>query len=131
MLLSRGKITTKTNGRLFIMKKHSLLWWICIGWWWYLCIAWWLYPVKWLLLKKFSNLADTDNTNQYQLIRETKKEIIDFLKKSDGNTALQVDVKKSLSGRLIPYFDDAVHELYEDGKIKTLKDGSRIRLELV
>lgn len=47
-------------------------------------------------------------------MRETEESIIDFLKKSDGGTALQVDVKKSLSGRLIPYFDDAVHNLYEN-----------------
>lgn len=64
-------------------------------------------------------------------MRETEEGIIDFLEKSNGGTALQVDIKKSLSERLKPYFDDAVHELYENGKIKTLKDGNRIRLELV
>jgi hypothetical protein len=56
--------------------------------------------------------------------------IIDFMK-SSGGTALQTDVKKGISKKLEPYFDDAVHELYQNGKIKTLKDGSRIRLELV
>ena len=114
------------------MKKHSLLWWLCIGWWWWLGFAWWVYPIKYLLLRKFSNASsDAYNHNYYQLMWETKESIIDFLKKSDGSTALQVEIKKSLSGRLVPYFDDAVHELYEDGILKTLKDGNRIRLELV
>lgn len=72
-----------------------------------------------------------DNDSWYQLMRETKKSIIDFLEESNEGTALQVDIKKSLSKRLVPYFDDAVHELYENGQIKTLKDGNRIRLELV
>lgn len=111
------------------MKKHGLLWWICIGWWWYLCIAWWLYPIKWLLQQKPSDVS-SDSDDVY-LMRETEEGIIDFLKKSNGGTALQVDVKKSLSGKLTPYFDDAVHELYENGKIKTLKDGNYIKLELV
>lgn len=110
------------------MKKHSLSWWLFIGWWWYLCVAWWLYPIKWFLSGKLSN-ASSDNDNQYRLMRETEESIIDFLEKS-GGTTLQVDIKKSLSGRLTPCFDDAVHELYENGKIKTLKDGNRIRLEL-
>lgn len=61
---------------------------------------------------------------------ETMESIIDFMK-SSGGTALQTDVKKGISKKLEPYFDDAVHELYQNGKIKTLKDGSRIRLELV
>lgn len=112
------------------MKKHSLSWWIFIGWWWYLCVALWLYPIKWFLSGKLSNVSlDADNDNQYRLMRETEENIIDFLEKS-GGTALQVDIKKSLPGRLMPCFDAAVHELYENGKIKTLKDGNRIRLEL-
>lgn len=112
--------------------KHGVVWWIFIGWWWYLCIAWWLYPIKWFLSRKSSNTSsNADNDNWYQLIRESKEYIIEFLEKSNDGTALQVDIKKSLSNRLVPYFDDAVHELYEDGQIKTLKDGNRIRLELV
>ena len=101
--------------------KHGIVWWIFIGWWWYLCIAWWLYPIKWILSKKSSN---RDNKDVYQLKRETAESIIDFLKNS-GGTALQTDIKKSISKKLEPY------ELYQNGKIKTLKDGSRIRLELV
>ena len=110
-----------------LFMKHSVLWWVFIGWWWYICIAWWFYPIKWILSKKSSS---KDNKDIYQLKCETMESIIDFMK-SSGGTALQTDVKKGISKKLEPYFDDAVHELYQNGKIKTLKVGSRIRLELV
>ena len=110
--------------------KHSVLWWIFIGWWWYIGIAWWFYPIKWILSKKFSDKDNKDNEDIWQLIPETKESIMDFIKES-GGTALQTDVKKGIPRRLEPYFDNAVHDLYQDGKIKTSKDGSRIRLELV
>lgn len=116
--------------------KHSILWWIFIGWWWYIGIAWWFYPIKWILSKKFSDKDNrdytdtTDYTNTYQLRRETAENIMDFIKNA-GGTALQTDVKKNISRKLEPYFDDAVRDLYQNGKIKTSKDGNRIRLELV
>ena len=97
--------------------KHGAAWWILIGWWWYLCFAWWVYPIKWFLSRKSSNSAEGH--------------IINFLRNSSGGTALQVDVKRTLPGDLTPYFDQAVHELYQNGKIKTSKEGGRIRLELV
>lgn len=74
--------------------KHSVDWWIFIGWWWYLCVAWWLYPIKWLLSRKSSNVSldtDNDNDNWHQLMLEAKETIIDFLEKSNDGTALQVD----------------------------------------
>lgn len=111
------------------MKKHSISWWIFIGWWWYLLFAWWIYPLKWWLRKSKDETSITDDS--YRLVRETKETVLDILKKSDSGTALQVDVKRNLPGRLAAYFDEAVHGLYEDGKIKTSKDGSRVRLELV
>ena len=88
--------------------------------------------IKWLKSRKSPNApSNVDNDDSYWLIRETEEAIIDFLKNANSGTALQVDIKKSLSGRLTPFFDDAVHELYEKGKIKTSKDGNRVRLELV
>ena len=83
------------------MKKHSLLWWLCIGWWWWLGFAWWVYPIKYLLLRKFSNASsDAYNDNYYQLMWETKESIIDFLKKSDGSTALQVEINKMFTEQI-------------------------------
>lgn len=112
--------------------KHGVVWWLLIGWWWYLCFAWWLYPIKWLLFGKSKNPPlDEEGVYDRRLLREAEEDILDFLQKSNGGTALQVTVKNSLSRRLMPYFDDAVHELYQNGKIKTSKDGDRIRLELV
>lgn len=111
------------------MKKHSISWWFFIGWWWYLFFAWWIYPLIWWLRKSKEETPIIDAP--YRLVRETKETIFDILKNSDGGTALQVDVKRNLPGRLAPYFDEAVRGLYEDGKIKTSKDGSRVRLELV
>lgn len=111
--------------------KHSVAWWVLFGWWWYLCFAWWVYPIKWLISKKSSNVSNTGNENWGWLLRETEDYIIDFLKNTNGGTALQVDIKKSLSSRLTSCFDEAVHDLYQSGKIKTSKEGGRIRLELV
>ena len=111
------------------MKKHSISWWIFLGWWWYLLFAWWIYPLKWLLRKSKDESPNIDDS--YRLVRETKETVLDILKESDGGTALQVDVKRNLPGHLASYFDEAVRGLYEDGKIKTSKDGSRVRLELV
>ncbi len=110
------------------MKKHGVAWWIFIGWWWYLCFAWWLYPIKWLLFGRKSKSGSGDS---FQLLHETETAILDALKKYDNGTALQANIKNSLSGNMKPYFDEAVHELYQNGKIKTSKDGSRVRLELV
>ena len=102
-------------------KKHGLAWWLCIGWWWYLVFAWWVYPIKWLLSRKSPKAAAVSDVDQwYPLVHETEEFIISFLKDTDGGAALQVDVKSGLP-----------HELYEDGKIKTSKAGSRVRLELV
>ena len=114
--------------------KHGVIWWLLIGWGWYLCFAWWLYPIKWLLFGKSKKTpSDEMDVDGYdlRLLREAEDGILDFLKKSNGGTALQVTVKNSLSRRLASYFDDAVRELYQNGKIKTSKDGDRIRLELV
>lgn len=108
--------------------KHGAAWWILIGWWWYLCFAWWVYPIKWFLSRKSSNSV---SENQGRLLHEAEGHIINFLRNSSGGTALQVDVKRTLPGDLTPYFDQAVHELYQSGKIKTSKEGGRIRLELV
>lgn len=123
-----------TGGRKVVSMKHGIVWWLLIGWWWYLCFAWWLYPIKWLLFgrsKKTPPDEPDGNGYDWRLLREAENGILDFLKKSNGGTALQVTVKNSLSRRLVSYFDDAVRELYQNGKIKTSKDGDRIRLELV
>lgn len=111
------------------MKKHSISWWIFIGWWWYLLFAWWIYPLKWWLRKSKDETPIINDS--YRLVLETKEAVLDLLKKSVNGTALQVDIKRNLSGWLAPYFDEAVRGLYEDGKIKTSKDGNRVRLELV
>lgn len=111
------------------MKKRSIAWWIFIGWWWYLCFAWWLYPIKRLLFGRKTKATGGDDS--YRLMRETENAILEALKNSNNGTALQSDIKNSLSGVMKPYFDEAVHELYQNGKIKTSKDGSRVRLELV
>lgn len=108
--------------------KHSAAWWILIGWWWYLCFAWWVYPIKRFFSKKSSNAA---SENRGRLLHETERYIMNFLNNSNGGAALQVDIKRTLPSSLTPYFDEAVHELYQNGEIKTSKDGGRIRLELV
>lgn len=103
------------------------MWWLCIGWWWYLCFAWWLYPIKWLLFGKKLKGDDSDPF----ILRDTEIAIINALESSDNRTALQSSIKNSLSAKLKPYFEEAVNELYQNGKIKMSKDGSRVRLELV
>lgn len=35
------------------MKKHSILWWIFVGWWYYFFIWWWLAPIKYLMKKQY------------------------------------------------------------------------------
>ena len=111
-------------------KKHGLWWWLFIGWWWYLGIAWWLYPILYLVRRTKAAPVPAADVPDPRRREEVMLAVLDAVQRS-GGSALQVDVKASLPSWMSDYFDDAVRELYENGRIKTSKDGARVRLELV
>lgn len=111
-------------------KKHGVAWWVCIGWWWYLMFAWWLLPLVHLLSRKKEGGPGPGSGSDRRRLEDTMGAVVDTLR-GLGGSALQVDVKKRLPAWTASYFEDAVHELYENGKLRMSKDGSRVRLDLV
>ena len=116
-------------------KKHGLLWWLFIGWWWYIGVAWWLYPIVRLLTRKKKSASVSVSVGVIdgpdpRKLQEVMLAVLDAVQRS-GGSALQVEVKASIPGWMTDYFEDAVHELYENGKIRMSKDGARVRLDLV
>ena len=94
-----------------------------------LCFTWWLYPIKWLIFGRKPKANNDDTDDPFRLLRDTENAIIDALKNSNG-TALQMNIKNSLPENMKLCFDEAVNELYQNGVIKTSKDGGRVRLKL-
>ena len=111
-------------------KKHGVAWWVCIGWWWYLMFAWWLLPLVHLLSRKKEGGPGSGGGSDRRRLEDTMRAVVDALREL-GGSALQVDVKKLLPSWAAPCFEDAVHELYENGRVRMSKDGSRVRLDLV
>ena len=111
-------------------KKHGVAWWVCIGWWWYLMFAWWLLPLVHLLSRKKEGGPGPGGGSDRRRLEDTMRAVVDALGEL-GGSALQVDVKKRLPSWAAPCFEDAVHELYENGRVRMSKDGSRVRLDLV
>lgn len=112
-------------------KRHGVAWWVCIGWWWYLMFAWWLLPLVHLLSrKKEGKSGPGGGGSDRRRLEDTMGAVVDALREL-GGSALQVDVKKRLPAWAASCFDEAVHELYENGRVRMSKDGSRVRLDLV
>lgn len=111
-------------------KKHGAVWWVCIGWWWYLAFAWWVLPIMYLVRRKFGEgSAASGSGYDFRKREQTMAAVVDVLREL-GGSALQVDVKKRLPAWASAYFDDAVNELYQNGRLGLSKEGSRVRLEL-
>lgn len=111
-------------------KRHGVAWWVCIGWWWYLMFAWWLLPLVHLLSRKKGGGPGNGGGSDRRRLEDTMVAVVDALREL-GGSALQVDVKKRLPAWAASCFDEAVHELYENGRVRMSKDGSRVRLDLV
>lgn len=111
-------------------KRHGVAWWVCIGWWWYLMFAWWLLPLVHLLSRKKEGKSGPGSGSDRRRLEDTMGAVVDALREL-GGSALQVDVKKRLPAWAASCFDEAVHELYENGRVRMSKDGSRVRLDLV
>lgn len=111
-------------------KRHGVAWWVCIGWWWYLMFAWWLLPLVHLLSRKKEGKSGPGGGSDRRRLEDTMGAVVDALREL-GGSALQVDVKKRLPAWAASCFDEAVHELYENGRVRMSKDGSRVRLDLV
>lgn len=111
-------------------KKHGIVWWVCVGWWWYLLFAWWLYPIMHLVRRR-SGEAPAHGGGGYdpRKMEQTMAAVVDVLREL-GGSALQTEVKKRLPAWAAAYFEDAVNELYQNGRLGLSKDGPRVRLEL-
>lgn len=110
------------------MKKHSLLWWLCIGWWWWLCVAWWWLPTK-HMLQKSNNAEHTYSKKMqpnkywcevykiYGINPETKrKKSVEIIEASNA----PIELIQSKSGLLSPYEIE-----------KTTRPASEAQLELL
>ena len=52
------------------MKKHGLIWWLCIGWWWWLCFGWWITLLRLAAKSKTQAKADElkHNTERHRIV---------------------------------------------------------------